>query len=138
MKKIFWESAITSLMLMTFVVPSVLAWDYGPYYAMDPTGGGDYNEYVLAGIGANVDGGQIEEAYWYAGRVLGSAQGFNGYLWFRLYYDATNYIEWYDAGTQYQNSGSVSTTTVRTRAWSGFYDSDLNEWSWDSMVTITM
>jgi len=138
-KKLLLETVAISLMLLTLAVPSVFAWDFGPVFVMDPVGGGDYGEYVLAGVGANIDSGMFVEAYWYAGRVLGSAQGFCGYLWFQFYYDASNYMEWYDSGTSYGGSCSVSTNTLRSRAWSGFYDSELYEWSWDTgLITITI
>jgi hypothetical protein len=139
MKKSILEAAAISLMVMTFVVPSVLAMDYGPTWQSYPVGGGDYGEYVTAGIGANVDGsGRFDEAYWYAGRTLGDAQGFCGYLWWHFYYDSSNYIEWYSSGTSYGNMGPIDPSTyVASHVWSWFYDSELYEWKWEKLIDLS-
>jgi hypothetical protein len=130
MKKILLEATVVSIMFVSFVVPSVLAVPIGPYtYDYPEDGGGEYGEYVTAGIGANLGPYGIDYGGWYAGRTLGGAQGFNGLLWFQFYYNSAQYQQYYTNETEYVVGSSIPLTNyVATRAWSGFYDSELESW----------
>jgi hypothetical protein len=140
MKKSLFEATAISLMLVAFIVPSVLAYPVGPFTIDNDDGQwGEYDEYVTAGIGANVGPYGIDYGGWYAARTLGDAQGFNGLLWWHFWFNPYEYIEWYSAGTEYAADESITPTTgIASHVWSGFYDSELYSWEQYAFIAIVL
>ncbi|NLE05496.1 MAG: hypothetical protein GX638_11945 [Crenarchaeota archaeon] len=128
MRKRFFEAGAISMLIVVLAMPSVLAFDVGPLYGVTPAENRVMGEYVITGLAVNVGGAGFTYAYFYAGRDLGSAQGFNGYLWWHWYYDRTNYIKWYSSGVSEGYEGPINSDYISARSWSGFYDSQFNQW----------